>query len=87
MDILISLLYFNEITLSPSSQELLPFSYFKETFILISSISLKKDNTKHLGKGYFIFRAAFAALITPVGFFSNIYLITLNWCNFVRKFR
>ena len=46
---------------------------------------LKK--TKHLEKDYFIFRVAFAALITPVGFFSKIYLIILNWCNFVRKFR
>ena len=56
-------------------------------YIRISSISWKKDEAKRLERGYFIFRVAFATLITPVGLFSNIYLIILNWYNFVRKFR
>lgn len=45
MAILISLLYFNEITLSASSsQELLPFSYFKENFIHFNIICFLKPS-------------------------------------------
>ena len=45
MNIFISLLYFNEITLSPSSSlELLPFSYFKENFIYFNIIYFLKPS-------------------------------------------